>query len=116
MSIALWIVQVVVGASFVAHSYGMLRPNEQQLRRRGLVYVLEMPAGLRVFAGVAEGLCGVALVVPPLIHVLAWLTPLAAVGLVVLMLGAMVFHIQRKEYDPYLALNGVLLVLSAVVA
>jgi DoxX-like family len=105
---------VLLAAAFVGHSYGMLRPNEQ-LRRGGMVYVLEMPAGLRVFAGVAEGLGGVALVVPPFIHVLAWLTPLAAVGLVVLMLGAMVLHVQRKEY-PNLVLNGVLLVLAAVVA
>lgn len=64
MNIALWILQVLVGVVFVTHGYGMLRPNEQQLRQRGMVYVLEMPAGLRVFTGVAEGLGGVALVVP----------------------------------------------------
>ena len=115
MNLALWVVQVVLGVAFVVHSYGMLRPNEQQLRRRGLVYVLEMPAGLRVFAGVADSLGGVALLVLPLIHALAWLTPLAALGLVVLMLGAIVFHVQRKEY-PSIVLNGVLLVLSAFVA
>lgn len=109
------ILQVLVGVVFVTHGYGMLRPNEQQLRQRGMVYVLEMPAGLRVFAGVAEGLGGVALVVSPLIHVLAWVTALAALGLVVLMLGAIVLHVQRNEY-PNLVLNAVLLVLAAVLA
>jgi hypothetical protein len=78
-------------------------------------YVLEMPAGLRVFAGVAEGLAGVGLVLPPLVHVLAWLTPLAAAGLVVLMLGAIVFHVRRREY-PNIGLNAVLGVLAAIVA
>lgn len=78
-------------------------------------YVLEMPAGLRVFAGVAEGLAGVGLVLPPLVHVLVWLTPLAAAGLVVLMLGAIVFHVRRREY-PNIGLNAVLGLLSAVVA
>lgn len=115
MNVALWILQGLLAVFFVAHSYGMLRPNEQQLRRRGLVYVLEMSAGLRVFAGVAEGLGGVGLVVPPLIRVLVWLTPLAAVGLVALMMGAMVLQVQRKEY-PNLVLNGVLLLLSVVLA
>lgn len=61
-------------------------------------WVLEMPARLRIFAGVAEGLAGVGLVIPPLVHVLTWLTPLAAAGLVVLMLGAIVFHVRRREY------------------
>jgi hypothetical protein len=33
----------------------LLRPSPERLQR-GMRYVLEMPAGLRVFAGVAEGL------------------------------------------------------------
>ncbi len=115
MNLALWVLQALLGVGFVVHSYSMLRPNEQQLRQRGMVYVLEMPADLRVFAGAADGLGGVALLVLPVIHALAWLTPLAALGLVALMLGAIVFHVQRKEY-PSIVLNGVLLVLSAFVA
>lgn len=115
MNIALWILQVLVGAVFVAHAYGMLRPNREQLSRGRMAYVVEMRSTLRVFAGVAEGLGGIGLVVPPLIPGLSWLMPLAAVGLVVLMLGAMVLHVQRKEY-PNLGLNAVLLVLAAVVA
>jgi hypothetical protein len=42
-------------------------------------YVLETPAGLRVFAGVAEGLAGLGLVLPPLLGILPGLTPLAAI-------------------------------------
>jgi hypothetical protein len=41
-----------------------------------------MPAGLRFFAGITEGLAGLALVFAPLVHVVAWLAPLAAAGLV----------------------------------
>ncbi|MFF2189407.1 DoxX family protein [Streptomyces sp. NPDC058155] len=43
------------------------------------------------------------------------LVPLAATGLVVTMVGAMVVHARRGEL-PYLALNLALLVLAAVVA
>ena len=78
-------------------------------------YILEMPTGLRLFAGIAEGLAGLALVIPPLLHVLTWLTPLAAAGLVVLMLGAIVFHVQRREY-PNVGFNAILGVLAAVIA
>jgi uncharacterized membrane protein YphA (DoxX/SURF4 family) len=76
-------------------------------------YILEMPRGLRLFAGIAEGLAGLALVIPPLVRLLTWLTPLAAVGLVVLMLGAIVFHVRRREY-PNVGFNAVLGLLAAV--
>jgi hypothetical protein len=70
-----------------------------------------MPAGLRIFAAVAEGLAGVGLVLPAPVHVLVWLTPLAAAGLVLLMLGAIVFHVRRREY-PNIGLNAVLGILA----
>jgi uncharacterized membrane protein YphA (DoxX/SURF4 family) len=114
MNIALWVLQVLLGLIFVFHSYMMLRPSPERLRS-GMSYVLEMPRGLRLFVGVAEGLAGLALVIPPLLRVLTWLTPLAAAGLVGLMLGAIVLHVGRREY-PNIGLNAVLGALAAVVA
>ena len=114
MNIALWILQVVVGAFFVYHSTLLLRPNPERLRQ-GMKWVLEMPSGLRVFAGVAEGLAGIALIFAGLIEPVDWLVPMAAAGLVLLMIGAMVFHLPRREY-PNIGLNAVLLVLSAFIA
>jgi hypothetical protein len=114
MNVALWVLQVLLGAFFVFHATLMLRPSPDRLQS-GMRYVLEMPAGLRVFAGTAEGLAGIGLIVPALIHVAVWLTPLAAAGLVVLMIGAIVFHAGRGEY-PNIALNAVLGLLSAFVA
>jgi hypothetical protein len=78
-------------------------------------YIADMSSGLRLFAGTAEGLAGVALIFAGLIRPLSWLVPLAAAGLVVLMLGAIVFHLRRREY-PNLGLNGILLVLSGLIA
>jgi hypothetical protein len=51
----------------------------------------------------------------PFVHGLTWLVPLAALGLTLLMLGAIVFHLMRREY-PNIGLNAFLAVLSAVVA
>jgi uncharacterized membrane protein YphA (DoxX/SURF4 family) len=113
MNVAVWVLQVLLGIVFVGHAYLLLRPPASV--QSGMNYILEMPAGLRLFAGLAEGLAGLALVIPPLLHVATWLTPLAAAGLVVLMLGAIVFHIQRREY-PNVGFNAVLGVLAAVVA
>ena len=113
MNVALWVLQVLLGAFFLFHSFTILRPNPTRLQR-GMKYVLEMPSGLRVFAGVAEGLAGLALIVAPIIHPVAWLAPLAALGLVVLMIGAAVFHLPRHEYSN-IGLNAVLGLLAAVI-
>jgi uncharacterized membrane protein YphA (DoxX/SURF4 family) len=114
MNIALWVLQILLGLAFVFHAYVLLRPSPERLQS-GMSYVLEMPARLRMFAGVAEGLAGIGLILPALLRTLPWLTPVAAAGLVVLMLGAIVFHVRRREY-PNIGLNAVLGGLAAIVA
>jgi uncharacterized membrane protein YphA (DoxX/SURF4 family) len=114
MNIALWVLQILLGLAFVFHAYVLLRPAPERLQS-GMSYVLEMPARLRMFAGVAEGLAGIGLILPALLRTLPWLTPVAAAGLVVLMLGAIVFHVRRREY-PNIGLNAVLGGLAAIVA
>lgn len=52
---------------------------------------------------------------PPLLGILPGLTPLAAAGLVILMLGTIVFHIRRGEY-PNVGFHALLGALAAVVA
>ena len=48
--------------------------------------------------GVLEVSGGVGLIVPLLLHSLAMLTPLAAVGIALYMSGAMATHLRRSEY------------------
>ena len=76
---------------------------------------MAIPAGLRRFIGAAEILAGIGLILPALTGILPWLTPLAAVGLIIVMVGAVIFHIPRKEY-PNIAFNVILLALAAFVA
>src|SRR2546427_13178819 len=109
MNIALWILQVVVGAFFVYHMTLLLRPNPERLRQ-GMKYVLEMPSGLRVFAGVADGLAGIAVIFAGFIRPVDWLGPMAAAGLGLLMIGGIGFHLFRRG-DPERGLTTVLLVL-----
>ena len=80
-----------------------------------LAYIRAIPSGLRWFTGIAESLGGVGLILPGLTGILPWLTPLAALGMVLVMGGAVVFHIPRKEY-PNIVFNLILLALAAFVA
>ena len=113
MNVFLWILQVLLALLFVVHAYVMLRPS-LAATQSAMKFIVEMPTGLRLFAGVAEGLAGFALVLPAVFGILTLLTPLAAAGLVLLMLGAIVFHLMRREY-PNIGLNAVLGALAAVV-
>src|SRR5262245_5993768 len=48
--------------------------------------------------GVLEASGGVGLIVPLFLHSLTMLTPLAAVGIALVMSGAMATHLRRSEY------------------
>lgn len=81
----LWLVQVLLALVFLfAGGLKLITPVE--------VLIAQMPIplpGLFVqFIGVAEVLGAVGLVLPGLLHIREGLTPLAAVGLVTIMVGA----------------------------
>jgi hypothetical protein len=56
-----------------------------------------MAPAFRQFIGVAELAAAVGLTVPPAIHLFPWLAPLAAAGLVLVMVGAAIFHVRKSE-------------------
>lgn len=114
MEILAWALQIVLAVIFVGHSWMLLAARPDQIRGRSQ-WILEIPQALRRFAGAAEGLAAIALVLPWVTGVLPWLTPVAALGLVALMIGAIVTHATRGE-QPNIVLNLILVALSAAVA
>ncbi len=114
MNIALWIAQVVVGAFFfMAGTMKVTQPKAKLATNMGWVEDFSQDA-IRVIGGL-EMLGGAGLILPALTGIAPWLTPLAAVGLVLTMVGAMITHARRGEY-PMLGINLVLLALAAFVA
>jgi uncharacterized membrane protein YphA (DoxX/SURF4 family) len=113
MNAVLWIIQILLALLSLVHGLAMLT-LPPAVRQGPMNYVLAIPAGLRRFIGVMEILAAVGLILPALTGILPWLTPLAAVGLVMVMLGAVFFHIPRKEYSN-VVFNLVLLALAALV-
>lgn len=67
------------------------------------------------FVGVAEVLGAIGLILPLATGILPWLTPLAAICLIVVQILAAGFHIMRKEYQIVPA-NIVLLALAAFIS
>jgi uncharacterized membrane protein YphA (DoxX/SURF4 family) len=115
MNIALWIVQIVLGAAFVAAgiSHGF-RPDRMKSQQGGQ-WVAAVPRWLLTVIGICEILGGIGVILPAATGILAGLTPLAATLLSVLMLLAAGFHFFRREF-PNIIFNLVLFALAAFVA
>ena len=86
MNIALWIVQALLAALFLfAGSMKFIMPVEEMTKQ-----MPGMPGWFLHFIGVAEILGGLGLILPGLLRIKPGLTPLAAAGLAVIMIGATV--------------------------
>jgi len=114
MGIALWVVQVLVAAAFVVSGATKLsQPKEKLLKK--WAWVEDFSQGSVRIIGSLEVLGAIGIALPPLTGIVPFLTPLAALGLVLTMIGAALTHLRRAEYGA-IAVNAVLFVLAALVA
>lgn len=114
MNVALWVVQgILAGAFLVAGLQKLLRPREALARSMGWVEDFQHTHVRGI--GVAEVLGALGLVLPGLTGVAPVLTPVAAIGLALLMLGAAATHARRGEW-PLIVVNVLLGGLAAFVA
>jgi len=115
VNVLAWVLQGLLALVFLFHGvlYSLSpEPLTRTMREQG-AWPPAIPAWFRVFIGVAEILAAIGLILPSVTRVLPGLTPLAAGGLVIVMLGAIVYHARRGEY-PMVAGVAVLLVLVAL--
>jgi hypothetical protein len=91
MNIALWIIQVLLALLFLfAGAMKLIMPIEEMTKQMPVA----IPGLFLRFIGVCEVLGGLGLILPGLLRIKTWLTPLAAVSLVILMIGAMAFSLM----------------------
>ena len=113
MHLTLWILQGVLAVVFaIAGVTHFLPPEGLPEAMRG---VAEMPAGVPYFIGAVEILAALGLILPGLTGIQTRLTPLASAGLILVMVGAIVWHAQREEF-PNIVLNVILALIAAFVA
>ena len=113
MNIVLWIVQGLLALAFLLAGFmKAFRPIETL--KKNMAWVGNVPAGLVRLIGIAELLGALGLILPVVTGIVPVLTVAAAVGLVLVMLSAAVFHASRKEYST-IGVNAVLLLLAAFI-
>ena len=117
MNVVLWILQVLLALLFLfAGGTKLIMPLEV-LMQQGSPNQVMLPGWFIRFIGVAEVLGALGLILPGLLKNRQYLTPLAALGLAVIMVGAVVVTIMgdgvRMAIGPFVFLLLLLFVAYA---
>ena len=125
MNTVLWVIQILLAAVFAGAGLAKLTQPKEKLRDR-MGWVDPVPPSQVKALGAVEVLAALGLVLPALTGIATVLTPLAALGLVIVMIGAILVHLRdmkkqdtddRRRTEIQGAITCVvLLVLAAVVA
>ena len=114
MNIALWIVQVLLALGFFASGMMKLVIPVEQLAQQGANWMIEMP-WLVKFIGISEVAGGLGMILPAATRIKPILTPIAAVGLAIIMVLASGYHASRGEFSA-IATTFILFAMAAFVA
>ena len=118
-NVLLWTLQVLWGVFFSFTGFGKVLAYDPAVWNHMLHQVAwfsAVPQGLFVFIGACEFLGGIGLILPAMTGIKPQLTPLAAIGLTVIMILAALFHIVRGESSFFVPLNLVLGGVAAFIA
>ncbi|WP_084106436.1 DoxX family protein [Demequina sp. NBRC 110056] len=118
MDIVLWVAQGLLALAFFGAGFTKLKDSREVYaaqRPPMTSYATRMPVWLYKAVGAAEVAAALGLVLPWALDIAPVLTPIAATGLVVIMVGAFVDHARHGERQS-LPVNVVLGALAAFVA
>jgi uncharacterized membrane protein YphA (DoxX/SURF4 family) len=115
MNIALWIIAGLLAVAFLAGGATKLTQPKEKLAAAGMGFAEDFSGGAVKAIGTLEVLAGVGLILPAALDIAPVLVPLAAVGLVLLMVGAIITHLRRHE-PLAIAANLAVLALAVLVA
>ena len=115
MNVVLWVVAIVLAVAFLASGVMKLVQPKEKLADSGMGWADDYSTGTIKLIGALEVLAAIGLVLPAALDIMPILVPLAAVGLVLVMVGAAVVHARRKE-TPLIGVNVALLAVAAFVA
>jgi len=111
MNLVLWILQVLLAVAFFAHGWMMLFPPPEIAMQINA----SLPRWFSLFIGVSEVLAAVGLTLPGLTGVQPQVVTWAAVGLMIVMVSATVYHVARGEISAAV-ITLVLLAIATFVA
>lgn len=118
MNILLWILQGILAIMMLLPGILKLTNSNEALKQKGngrMDWTDDVSSsGIKVI-GFLEVLAGIGLILPLLLGILPWLTPLAAVGVILTMIGAIILHLRRKDDASAWITNVVILLIAAII-
>jgi uncharacterized membrane protein YphA (DoxX/SURF4 family) len=115
MNVVLWILAGLLSAMFLlAGAMKLAQPKEKLAAAPNMGWANDFSPGVLKLIGALEVVAAVGLILPAAVDVVPVLVPLAAVGLVLLMIGAVITHARRGESRP-IGMNVALLVVAGIV-
>jgi uncharacterized membrane protein YphA (DoxX/SURF4 family) len=116
MDTVITILQVAISVAFIGGGlFRFFMPYDRYTQFHGQGWANDFqPEHIRLI-GLLEAIAGVCIIVPLLLDTMAMLAPLAAVGIALVMSGAMTTHMRRLEY-PRVAGNMMWLSFALLVA
>jgi uncharacterized membrane protein YphA (DoxX/SURF4 family) len=117
MNTLIWILQGLIALMFAMAGFMKLSKPKEELKKQGsMAWVSDVSSSNLKLIGALELLAAIGLIVPQVTGIQSWLTPLAALGLVFTMIGALTLHIRRGDGRQALVVNVMLLLIAAFVA
>ncbi len=113
LHIGLWVVQGLLAIAFGMAGFMKISAPIEELVDGGMGFVNDFGVGTVRLIGISELLATVGLILPAALRIKPILTPIAAIGLSIVMVLAIGYHIMNSE--PFIP-NIVLLVLALFVA
>jgi uncharacterized membrane protein YphA (DoxX/SURF4 family) len=114
MNVALWVGQALLAVVFLFSGVAKLSQSKERLLAMGQTGASVFPLPLLRFVACCELLGAVGVIVPWLTSRVLVLTPLAAVGFVAVMVGAVAAHARLHEPRNVAATSSILIVAVAV--
>ncbi len=116
MNVVLWVLQGLLGAMMLmAGGMKVFQGKEKALADPRMAWVEDFSASTLRNIGLLELAAALGLILPWALDIAPVLTPLAAVGVILIMIGAMATHRRRREMQSVM-MNAVIAVVALVIA
>jgi len=119
MNTLLWILQGLLAAIMLMAGFMKLSNPNHELKKKGkgsMDWTDDISGSNTKLIGVVEVLAAFGLILPHLLGIQPWLTPVAAVGVALTMIGALVLHLRRGDSAQALMTNIIILAIAAFIS
>lgn len=97
MEIALWIVQILAGFIYIYTAVMLLTQTREQVVDKGLGVIANFDRRFLKLIGLLQLLGAIGMILPHRLNILPFLSPIASICLLILMIAAFIIHLRQND-------------------